>query len=173
MFTESVTGALLGASITGAGLILAVYALITPLFDKLFRDRISRLQRATDDYETKRIEWKKLKDPGQKFVGALFLSVLSEEIGTTKNFPKYLRYGVSLAFLLFVFSIGLDATWLMGIQYLIIEVALSLTFWAALFSFAYVGVLTIREISHLMIKDFEEMKKQQEEAKKKLEEKTT
>jgi hypothetical protein len=166
VFAETVIAALLGASITGAGLILAVYALITPLFEKLFKDRIARLQIATKEYETKRSEWKKLKDPNQKLVGAFILAGLDEEIGITKNFPKYLRYGVSLTFILFVFSVGLDATWLMGIQHLIIEVALSLTFWVGLLSFGYVGVLTILEISHLMIKDFEVMKKQQEEAKK-------
>ena len=86
MFAETVIDTLLGASITGAGLILAAYALITPIFEKLFIDRISRIDEASKEYKTRREEFKKLNDPNQKFAGLLVLAVLSEEIGINKNF---------------------------------------------------------------------------------------
>lgn len=88
VFNESVIAALLGACITGAGLVLAVYALIIPIFEKLFRDRILRLDKATSDYEAKKVEYEKLKVPGEKFVGALILAGLDEENRKNQKFSK-------------------------------------------------------------------------------------
>jgi hypothetical protein len=43
MLSETIVAAFLETSITGAGLVLAVYALVTPLSQKIFTERANKL----------------------------------------------------------------------------------------------------------------------------------
>jgi hypothetical protein len=45
MFSETIVSAFLEASITGAGLVFAVFALITPLSRKIFREKAERQEK--------------------------------------------------------------------------------------------------------------------------------
>ena len=51
MLSETVVSTLLATSITGAGLVLAVYALITPLSEKIFKERARKLEYLLEDFE--------------------------------------------------------------------------------------------------------------------------
>jgi hypothetical protein len=58
MLSESLVSTFLVSSITGAGLILAIYALITPTATQIFRERTKRLNELQIEWET---EWARAK----------------------------------------------------------------------------------------------------------------
>jgi hypothetical protein len=51
MLSENAVSTLLAVSITGAGLVLAVYALITPISEKVFRERTENLESLLERFE--------------------------------------------------------------------------------------------------------------------------
>jgi len=51
MLSETIVSAFLETSITGAGLVLAVYALVTPISEKIFTKRADKLRHLLDDFE--------------------------------------------------------------------------------------------------------------------------
>jgi|GEM_PF-2255927 len=165
MPSETVVSTFLVASITGAGLVLAIYALITPISEKIFRERARKLSDLLEEFAKERT--KISADSSNKDFNKDFknLKNLKKEIEQYKIFPRYLSFGILLTFFLFMMEAIIDWTWLIappktsGIS---VEGAF---FIVAVISFLLIGVFTISEIFDTMRKEFEDIKKKQKEAK--------
>jgi uncharacterized membrane protein (DUF485 family) len=166
MLTETVVSTILQASITGAGLIIAIYALITPIMDKIFKERV-RL------HEKKKQEFDKLKEKidaeSSKKKDFERLTTLSKEIKGIKMFPRYLGVGVLIVFICYMFAATFAYSWLMMSQPARTSV---LEFWIVLFfgfsmiGFLIVGMYTIFDVYRAMKGEFEKVKKEKEEVER-------
>ncbi|HLE75553.1 MAG TPA: hypothetical protein VI864_05860 [Candidatus Bathyarchaeia archaeon] len=163
MLSETVVSTFLQASITGAGLVLAIYALFTPLSHRIFEERAKRLQRQIEKFEG----LKNKITPDSKNKELKELQNLQKEIKETKIFPRYLGSGVFLTFVGYVVSVMSDGNWLASLnnrtppnEFIIIMVFVFSTI-----GFLFVGALTIIEIYASMRREFEDVKKKQKEVK--------
>jgi hypothetical protein len=161
--TEAVVTTFLEASITGAGLVLAIYALITPISKKLFSERADQLNTFLCEFEEGK---KKLTDSSSNKDYDDLKSLLNK-IKNVRTFPMYMGIGIIVTFTLFVVSAILDWMWLISdtYWYFVFEGAINLLFIASMVSFLVMGLAVTTEISDIMKKDYEEIKKKQKEAK--------
>ena len=164
MLSETVVSTLLEASITGAGLVLAVYALITPMSEKIFKERARRLQHLIEEFEKEKN--KITADASNKDFKRL--KKLRDEIKEIRIFPRYLSIGILITFISFMLSVIVDGGWLAQPLNRTSEneFAIYTAFVVAIVLFLFVGILTIFEIFNTMRKEFEDVKKKQKEAKK-------
>jgi hypothetical protein len=163
MLSETVVSTFLVASITGAGLVLAIYALITPLSEKIFRERARNLERLLEDFEKEKS--KITADSSNK--DFKHFNNLKDQINEINIFPRYLSYGISLTFILFMSSVLFDWAWLINTanQVPSNDYYVTLPFGLAIASFLMVGLLAIIDIFGTMRKEFEEIKKKQKAVK--------
>jgi uncharacterized membrane protein (DUF106 family) len=153
--------AFLEASITGAGLVLAVYALITPISQKIFQKRANKLETLLKEFEKERN--KITADAPEKDFNRL--TKLRDEIKKTRVLPRYLGFGIALTFGLFMLSVLYDTLWFNGTPSSFSDGFVFVVFLFAVFTFLSVGIITISEISSMMTDEFEDIKKRQKEAK--------
>lgn len=157
MLTESTVTALLQSSITGAGLVLAVYALVLPYASKILRARSSILGRnilafkeaatstgtKVSDNELARIK---------KFIA---------EIEAKKNYPTHLSAGgIGLAFFLFSLSSLMALWWLMDWNRLFVDYWLPISFGIATVVFLFVGLYSVYDIHSVLKQEFESLKEE-------------
>jgi uncharacterized membrane protein (DUF106 family) len=163
MLTETFLSTVVVVGVTGAGLVLAIYALIIPISRRMFINRTRLLRRQMKEFEEQREELetkdsKKLKR----------LQQLADSIRETKIFPRYLSYGMLLTFSLYLTSA------LSGFTYFISpsnhtvldDWVITLTFMFANLAFFFVGIYAIIDISLTMKREFERIKKRLEEDEK-------
>ena len=163
MLSETIVTSFLEASITGAGLVLAVYALVTPLSEKIFARRTDKLEHLLEDFEKGKN--KITADASNKDFKRLL--ELRDSIGEIKIFPRYLSYGILGTFSAFIFSALVDFVWLPNKNSQVPEndPIVIIPFLIAIILFLFIGVLTIIDISSTMKKEFEDIKKKQKEIK--------
>lgn len=163
MLSETAVSAVLQASITGAGLVLAVYALVTPLSHRIFTERAKILDSKIEEFEKQRCEL--TLDSSDKEIKQL--QKLRKEIEQIKIFPRYLGVGIALTFVFYMSSVTFSAFWLLYTDFraLNTEIDIIITFWPANFLFMVVGVLVIFEVFQSMKKEFEEIKEKQKRVK--------
>ncbi len=132
MLSEPIVSAFLEASITGAGLVFAVFALITPLSQKILKEKAERQEKI-------------------------------------RVFPEYFNFGLLSAFFFFAATVFNCGAWLLNIgnRTSAFEPLISLNFFLAWASFFLVGILTMFEISNVMRKESEDIRKKQKEEEKK------
>jgi hypothetical protein len=159
MPSETVVSTFLVASITGAGLVLAIYALITPISEKIFRERARKVAVLLEEFEKEKT--KITADSSKKDYNNL--KNLGDEIKQYKIFPRYLSLGVFITFLLFIFEIFTDYSWLINPTSGIYLDGIFFIF--AIASFLLIGIFAIAEISETMVKEFVDINKKQKEAK--------
>jgi len=94
MLTETMVLVILQVSITGAGLIMAIYALITPVARSMFTERVELRKKKKEEFDKIK---KKISSNSQNS-DFKRLETLASEIKKIKTFPKYLGFGVSLVF---------------------------------------------------------------------------
>lgn len=146
--------AVLQASITGAGLIIAIYALITPIARKIFEERRNLLLKKKKEFdelkgklseESSETDFKKLK-------------ILSTEIREIRMYPRYLGFGVFVVFFLYITTACTALGWL--VNPLIEDVGRDLPviclFLISTFGFLFVGIYAIIDVHRTMKKEFEE-----------------
>jgi hypothetical protein len=163
MLTENTVSTLLTASITGAGLVLAVYALIIPLSRKYFS------YRAEEIYE----EIGELKDR----IKETDSRISSEELGELKGMvesieerqaiPAYMGLGAGLTFFGYIIATFLSFFWLIDYNKPAMESWLPFTFFISTLFFLLLGVYSIKDINKTMKKEYEDLKQKVEEAKAK------
>jgi hypothetical protein len=161
MVTETVISTFLEASITGAGLVLAIYALMTPISRKIFQERAKKLDELLREFEAEKV--KITADSTKKDYKKL--KTLSNEIKEYKNFPKYLGIGIIFSFMFFMLEIMVD--WAV----LIFpppssNMATGAFFIVGVISFLCVGFFAIFEILGMMLKEFEATNKRRKQAEK-------
>jgi len=163
MLLESQVLALLQASITGAGLVLTVYALIIPLSRKIFSYRAEELHEELRELKDRiretdmRVSSKELKE----------LKAVLESIGERRIFPTYLSWGAGLAFFGYATSTLMSFFWIIDLNKVAVDYWLPFTFFIATIFFLLLGLFSIQDINRTMKKEFENLKEKVEEAKSK------
>jgi hypothetical protein len=99
------------ASITGAGLVIAFYALIARMSDSIFSGRFELLEEKTQEIERIRSNPASFKDDNLQKTSSR-LKELGKEIDSIKTFPRYLGIGVGINFGLFITTSLICANWL-------------------------------------------------------------
>lgn len=163
MVSETFISTILQASITGAGLILAVYGLIIPVFNKILNYRVSSLANFI-----KQIKEKPAKD-------FLFKEGSIEEVNENlryideiRKLPSYFGKAVGLAFLGYLVSALLCLFWFLEWNKLTIEKWMPFVFGASCILFMFVGYRTIKDLIGLIkIKHENLLQKAAEEIDKK------
>jgi hypothetical protein len=163
MVSETVITALFEASITGMGLVLAVYALLTPISTQIFEQRAETLEdlikKFDEDHskltlDSPKDDWTKDKEK-------------RKEIYKIKVLPWSFGFGILAAFTFFSVSFILSMFWLgSGIYRTPLN---EFTIFALCFcgwvTFFFVGISIIGEIVGSLTKKFEDIKKKQKAVK--------
>lgn len=165
MLDEAVASTILTASITGAGLVIAFYALITPISSKIFKERVE-LQRKMKEYFEKRKKEISFESSDKDFKQ---LKKLASEIKQTGTLPTYLGLGVLLVFSGYIFSAIFSLLWLTSVpqaREAFPEFIITMGFAMSTAGFFTLGFPAIADVHHAMKSEFEQMKKQREEVEK-------
>ena len=160
MLDESVVIGLMEASMVGAGLILAMYALIVPIARRIFETMVT-------DYNCKVKEFEELKNKistDSKTEELKKLKSLIKEMKDLRGFPDYLGKFAVFTFIVYIAQIIIDLVWLVSISP---SAALGFSSWVlfavATVFFFLVGGSAIGTIYSIMKKEFDEITKKQKE----------
>jgi len=164
MLTETAVSAILQVGITGAGLVLAVYTLISALSQRIFKERAKLLHQKIEEFEEQRN--KITPESSNKEIQNL--GKLKREIEGIKIFPRYMGIGIGVTFALYMFSVIVASGWLANpsARTSAQEFFVLASFGLANTLFLVVGLYTIGEVFLTMKKEFDEIKKKQDEVKK-------
>jgi hypothetical protein len=155
---ENLVLILLEASITGAGLVLAIYALIIPLYRRIFGYRTRDIQK--DLQELKEEIGKTKTSVSQGKVDDLTNKLTHiKELG---SFPKYLDWIAEASFFLYSASALMSLWWILGWNKNAFDVSLPYAFGIATILFIVIGVLAIKDISGTMKREFQDAKSEAE-----------
>jgi pilus assembly protein TadC len=166
MVSETVISALFEASLTGMGLVLAVYALLTPISKGIFEQRAKILRELIKKFneehskltaeDSSEDDWKRHE---QK----------RKEINKIKVLPRYFGIGIFVAFTFFSVSFLVSMFWLGSETYHVFPTEFSIFAFCSLgwLSFVFVGVSIIAEVADSLTKKFEDIKDKQKEVQKK------
>ena len=111
MLSPTLVSSMMTASVTGAGLIIAFYALIARMSDSMFSCRFELLESKNQEVEQIRANPASFKGDNLEKTSSR-LKELSKEIDSMKTFPRYLGIGVGFNFALFIASALFCANWL-------------------------------------------------------------
>lgn len=163
MLTETLVSTILTASITGAGLLLAIYALITPISRKIFEERVKLLRKKKSEFD--KLKEKISSESSDKDFERL--KTLATEIKGIKMFPRYLGFGVLVVFSCYIFTTVFAFGWLMNpTQDIMKEYVMTFLFLISTFGFTVVGYFAITDVYRAMKGEFESLKKEQQEVEK-------
>lgn len=145
MLEINIVIALLQASITGAGLILAVYGIIIPIFSKIVRYRITSLTNLIKQIRDK---------PASEF---LFKEESIEKakesldyIDEIRKLPTYFNKAVIFSFLGYIVTTLVCLFWLLNIYKTNIDSWIPWVFGISTVLFGYVGYKTIKDLIGLV-----------------------
>ena len=164
MLSETFVSSVLTASITGAGLILAVYALITPISRRIFEKRIELLYKKKQKFD--KMKEKVSSESSDKDFKRL--KTLASEIREIKAFPKYLGLGVIMVFTGYLFTFMICLFWVGASSNTksTYEPTILIFFFISTIGFFLVGIFAITDVHRAMKKEYEQLKKGQEEVEK-------
>lgn len=164
MMTETLASTILQASITGAGLIIAIYALITPIARRIFEERVELHRKKKKQFD--KIKEKINEESSDKDFKRL--KTLAAEIKGIKIFPRYLGVGVIMVFSFYIITALYAVGWLMspsleefGWDYTLVTLFIFSTF-----GFLGVGYSAIIDVYRAMRMEYEQLKKEKEEVEK-------
>jgi len=163
MLDENLVLTLLQASITGAGLVLAVYALIIPLTRKFFSYRIEAMYTEIEEVRRKvgRGDFSE-KDLSPSNFSTINLDELRKNIDRIeqeREIPTYLSWGAGVIFFGYMTSTLMSYGWLVGWEKQSVDVYLPFAFVVSTILFLLMGLYAIKDINQTMKKEIEELKK--------------
>jgi hypothetical protein len=168
MLSDSVATAVMTASITGAGLVIAFYALLARMSDRIFAVRFEQL-------DERRRKVKQISNNPDSFNEENLkkttsqLEDLEKEIHSMKAFPKYLGVGVMLNFLFFLFTAIISFLYVTGsVRSAGSDTPIIILFIVSLVVFFGVGIYGIFDVNEAISGNFEKLKKQKEEIKEEI-----
>jgi len=153
LLSEWMVESLLVASITGAGLVLAILNLVALISEDLLTRRAKILAKTKRELMDKA---KKAESETPKLVG------LAQTIASLKDLPVYLGLFLGVSFACFVLSALLDVWWFLHPAQ--IEELLELFFGVGVLSFFIMGVFMITDVESLLRERYEEIKKEEDRA---------
>jgi hypothetical protein len=170
-FSENVVTAMMTGSITGAGLVIAFYALIANMSEKVFAHRFERLGRYRQ--EIKRISSdpesfneKNLQETNSR------LEKLRKKTDSLRTFPMYLGLGIGLDFVFFIMTAFASYSWLVidpTTRSEMFNVFLVVLFDLAIILFICVGIFGISDILTTLWANFNKLKSEKEKIKAEIE----
>jgi len=164
MSTETLLSTLLTTSITGAGLILAIYTLITPMSRRLFENRVELLRKKMKQFD----KMKEKISPESSAKEIKNLQNLAKEIKETRMFPRYLGLGVAIVFVSYMITVITALGMLVNPEPNDVRLPIVMvSFISATSGFLVVGLHTILDVHRTMKEEFEEVKKKQKEIEEK------
>lgn len=166
---ETLISTILTASIAGAGLVIAVYALIVPISSKIFERRLDVLKRRLKQFD----DVKTQTTPEEVAKDTKTLKTLAGEIKELKAFPRYLGPLVFMDFVLFSITALYSLFWFLGTSEDIQAYVIVAFFTISILLFAAVGMGAIIDVYGSMKREFEQLRKEKEKAeedRKRLEE---
>jgi len=157
MLSENFVLALLQASITGAGLVLAIYTLILPLSRRFLEERARMTLESLEKLKQKVGEIK-IETP----IDTKKLEALVNEFQTRQTYPAYLSLGIAVTFFGYIASALMSVGWILSEDRAstFYDQWLSLVFVGSTFLFLIIGILSINDINQTMKKEFEKLKKE-------------
>jgi uncharacterized membrane protein (DUF106 family) len=166
MLTETILTTMIQVGVTGAGLVLAIYALIIPISRRMFIDRARLLRKQIKKFEEQKSNLK----PEASDKEFKSLQQLAEKIKETKIFPRYLDIGVFLVFTFYMLLTIMGFTFLSSPLYQTAanELLIIIIFSIANVGFLFLGITTIADISWTMHKEYERIKKEEDDKTKEL-----
>lgn len=169
MLTDEVVTAIMTSSITGAGLVIAFYALIARMSDRIFSNKLDQLEERRHELKEIRSQPESFSEKNLKKTSKR-LDDLSDEINSIKEFPRYLGWGVIADFLLFLATAFFCFAYLFSAENTITknDFVIIFLFLGALFVFMVVGVYGIFDILETISTHFEKLKEKKEEAKEEI-----
>ena len=161
MLTETLVSTILTVSITGAGLILAIYALITPISRKMFEERLKLLRKKKEEFDKK----KRKIDSESSDKDFKLLRTLASEIQAIKAFPQYLGSGVLIVFVGYFLTIIVSFLWFIVEPHIkgTYEPSILILFFISTIGFLSVGVYAILDVYRTMKEEYEQVKKEKKE----------
>ena len=163
MLSDAYLSTVMQIGITGAGLVLAIYALIIPISKKMFTYRAIMLRDQVKLFE----EQLKNLTPEVKKEEFKHLQQSADAVKETKIFPRYLSVGVLFVFVFYIL-LAVTASGMMinaDSRIPLNEMLIQWLFFIACISFLSLGVYTIADISATMRREYERIKKKLEQDK--------
>lgn len=153
MLSQDVVLVFLQASITGAGLILAIYALIIPISNRVFESNILDFLEALK--YSKKIDNFLNNKPDKK--SAEKAKSFAINFVQSWTFPTYLRFGVGATFFGYTITTLVSIAWVVDWQKPIVDSILVPSFIVSTLIFLFVGLISIKDIHKIMRQDFNDM----------------
>jgi hypothetical protein len=151
MLTENAVIGILQSCIAGAGLVLAIYALILPVLRRLFKEKskvlksmISELRARTDKVSA--------GSPQQEFRQ---IAELGKSLEKVKGFPKYVSAGMMFSFVGYLLSALLSMVWLLDWYRPFADFLLPYFFIGTTVGFLMVGIISIRDAYSALKQDLD------------------
>ena len=154
MVSELVISTVLQASITGAGLVLAIYGIIIPVFGKIMHYRVNTLTNLI-----KQIKEKPAKDFLLKKESIEEAKNSLDYIDEMRKLPLYFRGAVILSFLGYIFSSLFCLLWFLDWNKSTMEQWIPWLFGVASVLFGYIGYRIIRDLIGLIKTKYENLLK--------------
>ena len=180
--SETAISTLLVASVTGEGLVLAVYALITSISDKiidtrreLIAENTEKFTKAMDNYEADKT------DANLKLVNKSH-----NRLKNLRSFPSIFSYGMLFAFTFYVVCSTTCFIWFAIQQYSTLfslpfpasqqninEIFAMTFFYLATLTFFAVGIITIAEVARVLQRKWKVLEEEKQKAEKTASDKLT
>lgn len=145
----------MGASLTGAGLILAVYSLILPRSQRILQQRAEKLVNGIEELRKRTKDLSTVTSTKEIEEMQTQIKELAEKI----NLPEYLGIGVGLTFLAFIVSLFMSIWWNIGWNFEYMDKNLPTAFGGAVFLFFLVGMTTVKDIYSSLKQEYQEQKR--------------
>lgn len=161
-----VTG-IMTASVTGAGLVIAFYALLATMSERIFERRIRKLEKKQEmtrelkDARAIDIPDRDIAYMGKKRPHVEQLTSLADEYDEFESFPRYLGPLVGFDFALFITTSFVAFYWLASDRPFQLGNLVGILFMFSIIVLGVYGVSGIAEVYATMRDSFEELKKQE------------
>lgn len=146
MLSDSLVQSILQASLTGAGLVLAIYTLILPISEKLFEKRAKDLADTISEVKFKLDEVETTTTSEELDELRKSISEIEEKIGL----PQYLGVGIGLTFSGFIVSCLMSIWWNIGYNFDFMDNNLPKVFGFTVALFLLIGIITIKDIYEIL-----------------------
>lgn len=163
MLTDPFVFTILGASLSGAGLVLAIYALITPISGKMFERRASEL---VENIKLMKSNLDKI-DVATSTEALERIEKSISEIKEKVKLPSYLGIGVGISFVGFILSCLMSVWWYLGWEFSTMDAWLPFVFGGSIIMFGFVGYETVKEIYEILKLEYQTKKELIDEINKK------
>lgn len=154
MLSQELVLVFLQAGITGAGLVLAIYALIIPFSKKVLQSNLIYFL-GTTKFENRLLS--KLFRNEQDKEGREKTQKALTKVIESISFPTYLRIGVGATFLGYTITTLASLAWLIDWQKSVMNLILVPLFGISTVVFLFVGLISIKDIHSTMREDFNQM----------------